>query len=56
MRCAQCECVDELAEGWIAALVGDPDDDRAPSEVISFCPVCAAREFRMAAELAETYT
>jgi hypothetical protein len=56
MRCAECKCTSERAEGWIALLGRDPDDDDAPAEVISFCPVCAAREFFMAAKQAETYT
>jgi hypothetical protein len=55
MRCAQCECVDEEAPGWIAVLGSDPDDDDAPKEVFAFCPPCAAREFRMARTIAETY-
>jgi hypothetical protein len=33
----------------------DPDDRDAPAEMVAFCPVCASREFRMAAKLAETY-
>jgi hypothetical protein len=56
MRCAECNCVSEDAASWIALLGRDPDDDEAPKEVIAFCPVCAAREFRMAAKIAETYT
>jgi len=55
MRCAQCGCVDQEARGWIAVLGGDPDDDEAPTEVVAFCPPCAAREFRMARTIAETY-
>ena len=55
MTCAECECVDERAEGWIALLGQDPDDADAPSKVFAFCPVCAAREFQMAGKLAETY-
>ena len=55
MRCAECSCVDDRAEGWIVLLGQDPDDDDAPKEVIAFCPVCAAHEFRMAAKTAETY-
>jgi len=56
LRCAQCGCIGEDAGAWIAVLVRDPDDDAASTEVIAFCPVCAAREFRMAARAAETYT
>jgi len=44
------------AGGWIAVLGRDPEDDDALTEVVAFCPVCAAREFRMAAKTAETYT
>jgi hypothetical protein len=36
-------------------LARDPEDDGAPEEVVAFCPVCAAREFRMSAKTAETY-
>ena len=39
-----------------AVLGRDPEDDETPGEVVAFCPVCAAREFRMAAKTAETYT
>ena len=56
MRCAECRCDNDRAEGWIAVLVRDPDDEAASTEVIAFCPVCAAREFRIAAKTAETYT
>jgi hypothetical protein len=56
MKCAECKCVDESAAGWVATLGVDPDDERAPHEVIAFCPVCAAREFRIARKTAETYT
>ena len=55
MRCAQCGCMDQEAPGWIAVLGSDPDDDVAPKEVFAFCPPCAAREFRMARRIAETY-
>ena len=56
LRCAQCGCISEDARAWIAFLRGDPDDERAPTEVVAFCPVCAAREFRVPAKAAETYT
>jgi len=46
----------DAAGGWIAVLGRDPEDDDALTEVVAFCPVCAAREFRMAAKTAETYT
>ena len=55
MRCAECDCVGDAAGGWIAVLGRDPEDDDALTEVVAFCPVCAAREFRMAAKTAETY-
>ena len=55
MRCAECGCVDELAPGWIALLGRDPDDDDAAREVISFCPVCAWREFDLAKTIAQDY-
>ena len=56
MRCAECGCVSEAATGWIALLGCDPDNHDAPKDIIAFCPVCAAREFHMAAKTAETYT
>ena len=56
MRCAECDCVSDAAGGWIAVLGRDPEDDDALTEVVAFCPVCPAREFRMAAKTAETYT
>jgi hypothetical protein len=56
MRCAECGCKSEIAPGWIAVLGRDPEDDDESGEVFAFCPVCAAREFRMAAKVAETYT
>ena len=56
MRCAECKCVSEDAAGWIALLGRDPDERDAPDEMVAVCPVCASREFRMAAKLAETYT
>ena len=55
MKCAECGCISEAAPGWVALLGVDPDDEDAPAEVIAFCPVCAAREFRMAAKTTETY-
>ena len=56
MHCAECGCFSQAAPGWIALLSRDPEDECAPEEVVAFCPVCAAREFRMAAKTAETYT
>ena len=55
LRCAECKCLSERAEGWIALLGGDPDDDDAPEEVIAFCPPCASHEFRMSEKVAEDY-
>jgi hypothetical protein len=55
MTCAECGCLSQTAAGWIALLSRDPDEDDAPDEVVAFCPVCAAREFRMSAKTAETY-
>jgi hypothetical protein len=55
MTCAECRCYSHTAAGWIALLSRDPDEDDAPDEVVAFCPVCAAREFRMSATTAETY-
>jgi hypothetical protein len=55
MRCAECGCYSARASGWIALLGRDPDHDEAPTEVIAFCPACAAFEFGMAVKLAETY-
>lgn len=55
MTCTECGCIDERAEGWIAILGQEPDDEDAPPRVFAFCPVCAAREFQMAGRLAETY-
>ena len=56
MRCSECGCVSVKAPGWVALPGRDPEDDDAPIEIFSFCPVCAAREFLMAAKTAETYT
>jgi hypothetical protein len=56
MTCAECGCFSQTAAGWIALLSSDPDHDDATGEVVAFCPVCAAREFRMSAKAAETYT
>jgi hypothetical protein len=56
MRCAECGCVDERAEGWIALLGQDPDDEDSPPEMFAFCPVCADRELQMTGKLAQTYT
>ena len=57
MTCAECRCSSHTAAaGWIALLSRDPDEDDPLDEVVAFCPVCAAREFRMAAKTAETYT
>jgi formate dehydrogenase maturation protein FdhE len=56
MRCAEYKCVSEDAAGWIALLGRDPDERDAPAEMVAVCPVCASREFPMAAKLAETYT
>ena len=55
MKCAECSCFSDAAPGWIALLGRDPDDEGVPAEVIAFCPVCAAREFRIAAKTAEAY-
>jgi hypothetical protein len=41
--------------GWIAVLGRDPDHLDAAAEVIAFCPICASREFRIAAKTAEGY-
>lgn len=57
MKCTECGCHDESAEGWVALHGVDPDDEYAPDEVVfAFCPVCAARDFGMAGKTAETYT
>jgi Zn finger protein HypA/HybF involved in hydrogenase expression len=55
MRCSECGCVSKRARGWIAVLGRDPDDDDSPDELIAFCPVCASREFGMAAGAAARY-
>lgn len=55
MTCAACGCHDENAEGWVALPGQDPDDKDAPVAVFAFCPVCAAREFSIAANTAEGY-
>jgi hypothetical protein len=55
MRCAECGCYSERASSWIALLGRDPDDAEAPTEVIAFCPACAAYEFGLFVRLAETY-
>ena len=50
MTCAECGCSSHTAAGWIALLSRDPDVDDGLDEVVAFCPVCAAREFRMSAK------
>ena len=56
MTCAECGCYDVDAVGWVALLGVDPEDENAEAQVFALCPVCAAREFRMAVNTAETYT
>lgn len=55
MKCAECGCYDQDAVGWVALLGLDPDDEDAHAEVVAFCPVCAAREFRMAKKTVAGY-
>jgi hypothetical protein len=45
----------DFAESEPERIPEPPAEDDAPDEVVAFCPVCAAREFRMSAKTAETY-
>ena len=55
MRCAECDCEDGEARGWIALLGREPEDEDAPIEVLCFCPVCAWHEFELARAAAPGY-
>jgi hypothetical protein len=45
LQCVECRKeVGEIALGWQAYLVGDPDTED-DEEVVVYCPDCARREF-----------
>jgi len=47
LQCVECGAEsDELATGWRAYyLAGEPDDDENKTQLITYCPECAEREF-----------
>jgi hypothetical protein len=43
LRCTECECVSDMAPGWVA-LTAEPADDGEPGTLlVYYCPPCAAR-------------
>jgi hypothetical protein len=45
LECVECgKGEDEVAPGWQAYLIGDPDMDD-DEEIVIYCPGCARREF-----------
>ena len=55
MQCAECECVSDDAPGWVAFSMRGIDEDSDELEIVSFCPPCASREFRIARTAATDY-
>ena len=45
LRCKECSCIGERARGWIAKIVEDEEQAAPGTCVVSYCPVCAEREF-----------
>jgi hypothetical protein len=46
LDCVECgKGEDEVAPGWQAFLVGDPDTEDDDEEIVVYCPDCARREF-----------
>jgi len=56
LRCDECGCVTDLAPGWIAQIVSDPEGSEGRKDVAVHCPVCALREFEVVSEHSLQYT
>jgi hypothetical protein len=54
--CDECSCVTDLAQGWIAQILHDPDSSDARTDVVVHCPVCAQREFEIVSPRGLPYT
>jgi hypothetical protein len=42
LRCTECGCVSEAANGWMAFLADDAESGEEGAEVVFYCPPCAA--------------
>ena len=56
LRCQECHCVSDAAQGWVGFLSRDPDDPDDPAVVVLYCPPCSNREFSVQQRAASTYT
>jgi hypothetical protein len=54
--CDECGCVTDLAQGWIAQILREPDSVEPRTDVVVHCPVCARREFEIASPRGLQYT
>jgi hypothetical protein len=56
LQCIECGCVNgELGRGWAAYHTQDPDDPDDPPGIAVYCPPCAASEFGLRPEAADSY-
>ena len=55
LRCDECGCVTELAQGWIAQILSDRETE-SESDLAVHCPLCARREFEVLSQRGFPYT
>jgi len=56
LECQECGCVTEDAKGWVSLIVDDSDEFDFEEYVVSYCPLCADREFAYVAVRGFPYT
>ena len=56
LECQECGCVTEDGKGWVSLIVDDSDEPDFEEYVVSYCPLCADREFAYVAVRGFPYT
>jgi hypothetical protein len=56
LRCEECGCTSDTAQGWVAFLSRDPEAEDDPAIVVAYCPPCGYLEFELQARAAATFT
>ena len=54
--CDECGCVTDLAQGWIAQILSEPERSEEGADIAVHCPLCAQREFELLSPRGLPYT